>query len=100
MALSRSGLPISSMCGICCCSACICFQHITPQSMPDEFAPFGIYHGRAPKTSNALGYGSPSGTIRDEVDGFQAGVSYLDTLEASEHRNLRYIPVDIWLSHF
>lgn len=74
---SRLRPPLSSTCGRCGYSACICYN------APAEYAPFGIYPGAVPSTerNNAIGYGDLTNRFHSEVDGLQAGVDYLDTIE-------------------
>ena len=83
MAGRRSGLSVSSTCGICGYSACVCYK-AAAEDAPDEYAPFGIYlNGMGETFTSALGYGDPTGKFRSEVDGLQAGVNYLDTFDKS-----------------
>ena len=83
MAGRRSVPSISSTCGICGYSACVCYKAAAVDA-PNEYAPFGIYlNGTGGTVHSALGYGDPNGKFRSEVDGLQAGVNYLDTVDKS-----------------
>lgn len=81
MSSFRLTLPVSSTCGRCGYSACTCFA-------PTEYPPFCTGFGslyprviRDDEEDNGRGYGGFTNRFRSEVDGLQAGVEYLDTLE-------------------
>ncbi|KAH6695877.1 hypothetical protein BKA61DRAFT_252907 [Leptodontidium sp. MPI-SDFR-AT-0119] len=91
---SRLTPPLSSTCGRCGYSACICYKTAS-KAAPAEYAPFGIYPGAVPSTErhNAIGYGDFTNRFHSEVDGLQAGVDYLDTIEEqAEETPLGRIP--------
>jgi hypothetical protein len=82
MGSSRLGPPVSSTCGGCGYSACICYKTASKVA-PPEYAPFGIYPGVVPSTQSddAARYRNFTNRLHSEVDGLQAGADYLDAIE-------------------